>query len=446
VVPVLLQDLAGPGRRRFLGRSCAALLAAATCGARGAEASSTLLRADPGNYREVLRTIRAGDTLAFAVGEYTRGLPLHGLIGTAEEPIVIEGPPPPGRAVFVGRPGAHTVSLLDSAHVVVRNLVLDGRGARVDAVRAEGHGRWAHHITLEGLTIVNHGGSQQNSGISTKCPAWGWIVGGNTIVGAGTGMYFGDSDGSDPFFDSVIEGNRIIDPVGYGIQVKHQQGRPQEAAREEGGNTFIRRNVIVKSRVAPSPETARPSLLVGHFPLDGPGSRDRYLVYGNLLIDNPSEALFQGEGNIALYNNLMFNPRGEGVRIQPHNHRPREVAVFNNTIVAAALGIEFSGGEPGFRRLLEHNLVYGNPPAHSEVAGENRTGEYDRARAAFVRLDEDPQRIDLTPRGTLPAPRTSIDAEWLALPEAAADYLGRPRRAAAFGVCRREATGAPACR
>ncbi len=347
--------------------------------------------------------------------------------------------------MFVGRPGAHTVSLLDCAHVIVRNLVLDGRGAAVDAVRAEGHARWAHHVTLEGLTIVNHGAGQQNSGISTKCPAWGWVVRGNTIVGAGTGMYFGDSDGSDPFFDSLIEGNRIIDPVGYGIQVKHQHGRPDVALGDEASNTVIRRNVIVKSRVAATPGMARPSLLVGHWPLAGPGATDRYLIYGNLLLDNPSEALFQGEGNIALYNNLMFNPRGEGVRIRPHNHKPREVAVFNNTIVAAALGIGLTGGEPGYTRLLEHNLVFGNPPIRSEVDGENFSDEYDRARAAFVRLDPDPAKLDLTPRAGTASARSDVEAEWRALPGARQDFLGRPRTGAVFGACQK-VPSAEACR
>ena len=391
-------------------------------------------RADPASFGAILRHLRPGEMLALAAGVYTTGLPLHGLQGTAEQPIVIEGPPPPARAVFVARPGAHTVSLVDCAHVIIRNLVLDGRGARVDAVRAEGHARFAHHVTLEGLTIVNHGATQQNSGISTKCPAWGWVVRGNTIVGAGTGMYFGDSDGSDPFFDSLIEHNRIVDPVGYGIQIKHQHARPDFAPTERS-DTLIRGNLIVKSRVAASPEVARPSLLVGHFPLAGAGARDRYLVCGNLLIDNPSEALLQGEGNIALYNNLLFNPRGEGVRIQPHNHLPREVAVFNNTIVAAALGIGFSGAEAGYEQLVEHNLVFGNPPIRSEVSGENRTGAYDQARAAFVRLNPDPDRLDMTPRRPLPPPRSRLGSPWLSLPGAGADRLGRPVTGAAFGAC-----------
>jgi len=402
--------------------------------------------AGPSDYRQALASLQPGDVLKLDRGQYSRGLPLHGLTGSATQLILIEGPQAPDRAVFIGRPGAHTVSLLDSAYVIIRNLVLDGQGAAVDAVRAEGHAKWAHNITLEGLAIVNHGASQQNSGISTKCPAWGWVVRGNTIVGAGTGMYFGDSDGSDPFFDSVIEGNRIIDPVGYGIQIKHQHGRPEFASSAEANNTIIRRNVIVKSRVASAPEMARPSLLVGHFPLTGPGAQDRYLIYGNLLLDNPSEALFQGEGNIALYNNLLFNPRGEGVRIQPHNHKPREVAVFNNTIVAAALGIEISGGEPGYARRFEHNLVYGNPPMRSEISGENFTGDYDRARAAFVRLDTDSARLDLTPRSALRVPRSAIGAEWLALPGADQDYLARARGGAAFGACQRVGGGGAACR
>jgi hypothetical protein len=433
-------------RRRVLMRSLLLFVpVAALAQGRGGDSMNRKF-AGPEDYRQALAALGPGDTLSLAAGEYRSGLPLHGLVGTAEQPIVIEGPPAPARAVFIARPGSHTVSLLDSAHVILRDTVLDGVGVPVDAVRAEGHARWAHHVTLEGLTIVNHGATQQNSGISTKCPAWGWVVRGNTVIGAGTGMYFGDSDGSDPFFDSLIEGNTIVDPLGYGIQIKHQHDRPTVAPDNGTGHTAIRRNVIVKRRVAPAPEFARPSLLVGHFPLAGAGAQDRYLIHDNLLVDNPSEALFQGEGNVALYNNLLFNPRGDGVRIQPHNDKPREVAVFNNTIVAAALGIGFVGGEPGFARFLEHNLVYGIPPMHSEIAGENITGPYDRARAAFVRLSADPSTIDLTPRAVLPAPRTVIDDRWLALPGARQDHVGRPRTARHFGACGRGRAAESACR
>ncbi len=73
------------------------------------------------------------------------------------------------------------------------NLEIDGAGAlQVDAVKAEGNADFAHHITLENLYIHNFAAQQQSVGISTKCPAWGWIVRGNRIEGVGTGMYFGD--------------------------------------------------------------------------------------------------------------------------------------------------------------------------------------------------------------------------------------------------------------
>ena len=45
----------------------------------------------------------------------------------------------------------------------------------------------------------------------------------------------------------------------------------------------------------------RPNLLVGGFPEEGPGSNDLYQIYGNLLIDNPREALFQGSGRISFH-------------------------------------------------------------------------------------------------------------------------------------------------
>jgi hypothetical protein len=427
-----------PNGRRLLLQSISLLLFPATAGAR-TRPTGRQLQADPSDYRRRLAALRPGDTLELSAGEYRRGLPLHGVVGSADEPIVIQGPPAPQRAVFVGRAGAHTVSLLDSAHVVLRDLVLDGRGARVDAVRAEGHARWAHHVTLERLEIVNHGASQQNSGISTKCPAWGWIVRDNRIVGAGTGMYFGDSDGSDPFFDSLIEGNRIVDPVGYGIQIKHQHDRPQADEPAGARATVVRHNVIVKRRVAPTPARARPSLLVGHLPLSGSGALDRHLVHDNLLLDNPSDALFQGEGNIAFFDNRLFNPRGEGVRIRPHNHRPREVIVFNNTIVAAALGITITGGEDGYERLLEHNLVYGSPPIRGEVDGDNVTGGYDDARDAFTRLVADADALDLTPSAALPSPRSRIDDRWLAL--AATARQARDAVAPRYGACAADAAG-----
>jgi hypothetical protein len=156
-------------------------------------------RAGPNDYRAYLNRLQAGDRLLLEPGDYRRGLPLHDLSGLPGKPIVIEASTPSAPPRFVARPGANTVSLVNVRHVALRHLQLDGGNVPVDAIKAEGHSRYADFVTLENLHIHDHAASQQNVGISTKCPAFGWVVRGNRIERVGTGMYFGDSDGSDPF-------------------------------------------------------------------------------------------------------------------------------------------------------------------------------------------------------------------------------------------------------
>ena len=75
-------------------------------------------------------------------------------------------------------------------------------------------------------------------------------------------------------------------------------------------------------------------MLVGHFPRVGRGAEDHYVIYGNFFYQNRNEALFQGEGNVALYANVFVNDFADGVRVQPHNDVPRRVVIAYNTIVA----------------------------------------------------------------------------------------------------------------
>lgn len=269
-------------------------------------AGAAIHAATPGDYVAVVASAGPGDTVRLAPGLYSRGLRLHGLMGSPGAPFVIEGPAAGEPAVFIAAPGRNTVSLLDSVHVVVRNLVLDGRGLPVDGVKCEGHARFAHHITLEGLTIRGHGRNQQTVGISSKCPAWNWVIRDNVIEGAGTGIYLGNSDGSDPFVAGLIEGNRIVDSVGYALQIKHQAPRPQVAGMPTAvSETHIRRNVFSKANGGSQGDMARPNVLLGHFPLDGAGVDDQYRVYGNFFHDNPHESLLQAEGNVSIHDNIF---------------------------------------------------------------------------------------------------------------------------------------------
>ena len=125
---------------------------------------------------------------------------------------------------------------------------LEGRNLRVDGVKCEGHADWAHHITLDGLRVRGHGNNQQTVAISTKCPAWGWVIRNSVITGAGTGLYLGNSDGRAPFIAGVIEHNLIVDTIGYNLQIKHQQPRPSLPEMPDGASaTIIRHNVFSKT-------------------------------------------------------------------------------------------------------------------------------------------------------------------------------------------------------
>jgi hypothetical protein len=381
-----------PGAHRCVGLMIASL---ALCMSDPVAAESYIATAN--NYRTHLKQLQPGDTLVLAPGLYREGLPLHGLEGKPGQPIIIEGDASGVGTVFVARPGANTVSIKNAAHLVVRSLVLDGAGLPVDAIKAEGTSKFAHHITLENLTIANHGIDQQVIGISTKCPAWGWIIRDNVIRGAGTGMYLGNSDGSAPFVGGLIEGNLIVDTVGYNLQIKHQRARPA-IMPNESMQTVIRGNVFSKANGGSVGKLARPNVLLGHFPLSGAGMEDEYRVYGNFFHDNPHESLLQAEGNVSLHDNIVVNSHGDAVRIQPHHAEPRRVLLSHNTIVARGIGIGVGGGNIQFRQAVVANAVFAGTPVQGGEQRWNVTGPYEAAGemlvAPFARLGE----LDFSPR------------------------------------------------
>ena len=346
-------------------------------------------RAGAEDYRDYLRRLQPGDRLLLDAGEYREGLPLDKLSGRAGQPIIIEAADPAAPPRFVARPHANTVSLVDVRHLVLRHLELDGRNLPVDAVKAEGHSHYADFITLEHLYIHDHAASQQNVGISTKCPAFGWVVKGNRIERVGTGMYFGDSDGSDAFVGGVIEGNRIAATLGYNLQIKHQKIRPAEVV--DRYDTVIRYNVFSKADTSPGPQ-ARPNVLLGHLPLTGAGSEDRYLVYGNLFLQNPGEALLQAEGRVAVYDNVFINGSGDAVHIQPHNDVPRDMVIFSNTVLASGTGIQVRRAEDTpYRQRVIANVVAASTPLQGGEAAHNVMLDY-RPNLLNVAVSE------LTPR------------------------------------------------
>lgn len=364
--------------RPFLCATLVAFLLAGTA----AEAKD--YAAGPESYVSILPKLLPGDTLNLRAGYYRNGLRLHGLHGSSSGPIVIQGPRSADPAVFLARPGANTVSFAEASYVTLRNLRIDGAHLPVDGIKAEGSKRPVHHITLEKLTIVNYDNAQDVIAISTKCPAWDWIIRDNNIIGAGTGLYLGDSDGTAPFVGGLIENNLIVDTIGYNMEIKHQIYRADLAEMSTHPRiTILRHNVFAKTQNASVGKAARPNVLVGHFPLQGSGRDDRYEIVGNIFFDNRTEALFQGEGNVTLAQNMLFNPGGDAVVMQPHHDRPRQVSVIDNFVAAARRGIEMRGGDVNMKQEVVGNEIYADEPLHGGEQRDNKVGTFEQATVAL---------------------------------------------------------------
>ncbi|HEX9940786.1 MAG TPA: hypothetical protein VGG03_02120 [Thermoanaerobaculia bacterium] len=339
------------------------------------------IQANPSNYRSLLSTLIPGDRLLLAPGTYTQGLPFWNKSGEPGKCIVVEGPTNGSPALFTGSDAWNVVSLKDASYIVVRNLSLDGLSKPGDGVKAEAGSISVHHITIERLKMQNFNHTVQTVGVSTKCPAWNWVIRYNEITSTGTGMYLGSSAGNMEFANSLVEHNLVYNTLGYNMEFKHQLNRNTSLGIPATAKTIIRHNVFSKETGSLSGAEARPNLLVGHWPLSGPGSSDIYEIYGNLLYQNPYEALFQGEGNVAFHDNLLVNRTGPAaLRIQPHNDVPKRIEIFNNTIVAQGTGITIYNGDPAYPQRVIGNAVFAGAPISGGQQRDNVTGSYSAAR------------------------------------------------------------------
>jgi hypothetical protein len=193
---------------------------------------------------------------------------------------------------------------------------------------------------------------------------------------------------------------------------------------EDRSVTIIRHNVFAKSAGSSSGEMARPSLLVGHWPPSGPGAEDDYAIYANFFYQNPTEALFQGEGNLAFYSNVLVNTHGDAINIQPHNAVPRRIDVFHNTVLAANTGIRVTGGDPAYVQRVAANAVFAAVPVVGGEQQANRTGPTAQAAEHLAEPFAPPGRLDLAPRpGKLSI--EPFDFRPADVPDSNRDYDGR---------------------
>jgi hypothetical protein len=255
------------------------------------------------------------------------------------------------------------VEIKNCTYVAIKNLTVDSRGlAGVTGISAkDGMTNLTHDILLDGNTLIGQGGSQQTDAISTKTPTWGWTIRRNKVSGAGTGMYLGNSDGTMPFFASVIENNLIQNTIGYNLQIKHQLSRPYIAGMPTAPtSTIIRNNVFIKDD-QPSPDGDRPNAMVGGFPDTGYGSTDLYEIYGNFFNHNPREALLQAEGRVSVHDNIFVDGQYAALAFHATESTLKVAYAYNNTIYSTLKGIYFSV-LPSVDYAVVGNLIFAATP------------------------------------------------------------------------------------
>jgi hypothetical protein len=332
-------------------------------------AGAAVVSADPSNYRALLTTLKPGDTLNLAPGTYPR-LNIKGLNGTPDQWITITGPPSGPPAIIIGEPEYNTVEILNSSYLAIENLRIDSRGIPgAFGISARYHEEnLTHDIRIEGNTLVGQNGGQQTDAISTKTATWGWVIRYNRIIGAGTGIYLGDSDGTQPFVAGIVEHNLIQNTIGYNMEIKDQISIPAIPGMPMAPTTtIIRNNVFIKDD-QPSPDGDRPNLLVGAFPVTGTGSLNMYEIYGNCFIHNHREALLQASGRVTLHDNVFIDGPYEypAVVLRKQNYPLQIAYVYNNTVYTSGRGIYF-----GTRAMVDDavigNLVFALKPISGTI-------------------------------------------------------------------------------
>ena len=400
--------------------------------------AGSLKHARPDNYRRMLATLEAGDTLVLAAGVYDRGLPLSDCHGAPRAWITIQGPES-GLAEIRQTQVANCVELRRCDHVALKRLTIQGGGRDgipgCFGISAQGGKKnVVHHILIEDCVISDWNTSQQAVGISTKTPTWDWTIRRNIIRNCGTGLYLGNSNGADPFIRGIIEHNLVLDPIGYCMEIKYQNPRPElPDAPTTASRTVIRHNVFIKND-APSPDGDRPSMLVGGFPRSGPGSDDLYEIHGNVFWNNPRESLLQASGRVTIHDNIFagcLSATSAAITLQDHDLPLKRAHIYNNTICAAARGIRIAGAAPEGHAIIG-NVVFANEPLamHRSMTRvrENVTGPMDAAARHLVNPDlEGGAALDLSPRaGHCEGPSLDLTA-FAEETDFDVDFNGRPK-------------------
>jgi hypothetical protein len=137
--------------------------------------------------------------------------------------------------------------------------------------------------------------------------------------------------------------------------------------------------------------------------------------------------LLQGEGNLAIHNNVFVNSSGSAVCVHPHNDVPWNVWILINTIVARDAGIVVRGADESGVQYVAGNAVIAAKPVSAHAEEGNVVDAVEAAPDYLTRPFAEPGDLGLSGKpGRLAGPVivTRDAASWLGIIE---DFEGRSR-------------------
>ena len=293
------------------------------------------------NFHTIMRNLQAGDELILRGGIYQRNASWLGLSlqGTPAQPIVIRAKQGEKPVFSYGKYDQNLIQIFDSQYLSISGLELTGgsHGIRVQN---------SHHITLTHLHIhhvgdnaisINYPGSQYRNILiqHNKLHHTGQAPG-----GFGEALYLGCENNACTFFNSNVNNNYIHHTNGGNTKPGAQDGIE---IKPGSYNNIIKNNVV---------HDAAPCIITHNTAAQGFN-----IIEGNALW-NCTDHGIQAEADATIRSNLIFNVSFDGIHNREHKGvAPRNLKIFNNTIVTAG-----SGGirtrEPGGSVEIINNAIY----------------------------------------------------------------------------------------
>lgn len=137
--------------------------------------------------------------------------------------------------------------------------------------------------------------------------------------------------------------------------------------------------------------------------------------------------------DVAFYSNVLRNRSGAGIVIQPHNDVPREIRIFDNTIIRARdpVVVRVNEHTPQGRQFVFNNAVFSPHPLRGGMQRDNAAFPIESAATVLV---SNGAAFDPFPRdGRLLCPGIASE-EIKSLPDVRCDFNGSERAQGYWGA------------